>query len=394
MLSPRRISLCLAAALLLITASSLNAQPQSADFDARLAQVTQALTEMGTEPGNLKSVNYHLVYLGDLKAATERRNALEAVRRNYLGFMRRMGLKPDMKTGKQLVIVVETYDQMKEFQKRSQPGAPAISDRVAGFYSPADNWAIFYDQRQNKDVQTVQARLNKRLASVNAPKKIGYTTTRVGGVRIGGIRAGGVTVGGRGSGGSTTGGTITVKLSPQEKQKIINEVQAEWQQIMAAANEINVAITQHEGAHQLAFNTGIQKRGVAYPFWVSEGLACVFESPPKGARRGASRTNGLRLGQYRKAQSTGKALGLAKLIALPPEPKGQDVDNLYAESWAAFDFLFKRYAKPLKAYMNHLTERNTPQGSPQAELADFQKFFEKPLETLQLEFDKYIERMK
>ncbi len=33
----------------------------------------------------------------------------------------------------------------------------------------------------------------------------------------------------------------------------------------------------HEMTHQLAYNSGLQKRGVMYPLWVSEGLATFFE---------------------------------------------------------------------------------------------------------------------
>lgn len=35
----------------------------------------------------------------------------------------------------------------------------------------------------------------------------------------------------------------------------------------------------HEMAHQLAFDCGLQTRGVMYPVWIGEGLATNFESP-------------------------------------------------------------------------------------------------------------------
>jgi hypothetical protein len=37
------------------------------------------------------------------------------------------------------------------------------------------------------------------------------------------------------------------------------------------------ARARHEAAHQLAFNTKLQTRGVMYPLWATEGLACILE---------------------------------------------------------------------------------------------------------------------
>ena len=41
--------------------------------------------------------------------------------------------------------------------------------------------------------------------------------------------------------------------------------------------EENLATVMHEAAHQTAFNTGIHVRGGETPYWMAEGLGCLFE---------------------------------------------------------------------------------------------------------------------
>src|SRR5688500_3134946 len=43
------------------------------------------------------------------------------------------------------------------------------------------------------------------------------------------------------------------------------------------AGHVTGDVTRHEVTHQLFFNSGVQKRGRGYPFWLSEGLAGLFE---------------------------------------------------------------------------------------------------------------------
>jgi hypothetical protein len=176
------------------------------------------------------------------------------------------------------------------------------------------------------------------------------------------------------------------------------ELAARWRDVAAAVAEINASVTQHEGVHQLAFNVGVQRRGAAYPFWISEGSACQFEVPPsrKGRRRmGAARVNGLRLAKYRELQEAGQTLGLRKLLSMRLGDPVESVEAMYAESWAAFAFVFHRYPKELSKYLRHLMSRGAGAGdAPIDEVETFARFFDRPVTDLQEEWDAYIATLK
>lgn len=282
-----------------------------------------------------------------------------------------MKLRINANHDKLLVIVLDTRTQMTRFQKEVSPDESRLSNWVAGYYSPEHNWAVCYDQRKDDNLAEVEARLNRiaqRLLSMPGdPQTILEVDTPHGRVR-------------------------------RAKRQIGQDMKNEWTRIISAVNEINTAVTQHKGAHQLAFNVGVQHRNAQYPFWVSEGLACVFETPPQNKRSrrlGAARTNGLRLGEYRTRRRGGKSLGLSGLITLKRNDLTQSVNAIYAESWAVFAFLFDRYPTQLSAYLAGLAERQPATGDkPINELAEFQRFFETPIPRLQAKFDDYIERLK
>lgn len=109
----------------------------------------------------------------------------------------------------------------------------------------------------------------------------------------------------------------------------------------------------HELAHQLAFNCGIQKRGVLYPLWVSEGLAMQFESDNE--RTTLSDPNPDRKQRLMELMLRNELLPLEYLVTVSrlPRDSGQRSD-LYAECWAFFSFLFHEYPQAFQRYMAYL----------------------------------------
>jgi hypothetical protein len=111
----------------------------------------------------------------------------------------------------------------------------------------------------------------------------------------------------------------------------------------------------HEAAHQLAFNTGLQTRGVYYPMWVSEGLATNFEADSI-RDIGLAGENAPRQRQLLKAYEAGRLMRLrdfATLVQIPPD-KADSANDLYAQSWALFRFLYKTRRAELQNYMTTL----------------------------------------
>jgi len=130
-----------------------------------------------------------------------------------------------------------------------------------------------------------------------------------------------------------------------------------------------LACTLHEAAHQLAFNTGLQQRGRAYPLWLSEGLACGFEAEDPDADFGPHLVHRYRLADFRFALRRGDIEPLGRFIGRRTLPEGGDAKRaVYAQSWALFHFLFNHEPEALNKYMRRLARG--------AKTAEFPRIFE------------------
>ena len=128
-------------------------------------------------------------------------------------------------------------------------------------------------------------------------------------------------------------------------------------------DRIATASTTHEAAHQLAFNTGLQRRGVTYPLWISEGLATNFELDADSRRGhdhpdtfGPDRDNPLRRRHLADAFADDALLPLNEMITLVAVPidDADAVRRIYAQSWGLFRFLFETHPARLHALLRHL----------------------------------------
>ena len=116
---------------------------------------------------------------------------------------------------------------------------------------------------------------------------------------------------------------------------------------------MNAVKTVHEAAHQLAFNTGIQKRHVDYPLWFCEGLACSFEIEDRSGRRGPSIVNYGRLAVCKEAIKRGTLIPVEQFIS-QPQPAVMDESTtgiFYAEGWALFHYLYKTNRAGMEKYL-------------------------------------------
>lgn len=109
----------------------------------------------------------------------------------------------------------------------------------------------------------------------------------------------------------------------------------------------------HEAAHQLAFNTGVQKRGVMYPFWVAEGLATGFE--PRSPL-GPGAINLMRCRHLLSARRRGSLEPLPEFlvrvqVGLENNPA---VQESYGQAWGVFHYLFTRHPTRLRRYLRQL----------------------------------------
>ena len=146
----------------------------------------------------------------------------------------------------------------------------------------------------------------------------------------------------------------------------------------------------HEAAHQISFNSGLLKRGVMYPLWATEGLATNFEADSSG-RFGLGRPNIARCRRMIEARDGGRLLSLDALVTLARVPSAdcEMTNDLYAQNWALFAFLFQRHRPALAAYLRSASQLQPGRRDCTAMLNDFQNAFG-PIEPLRAEWDKFV----
>jgi hypothetical protein len=137
------------------------------------------------------------------------------------------------------------------------------------------------------------------------------------------------------------------------------------------------APTTHEAAHQLAFNTGLQRRGVMYPLWVSEGLATCFEAHEPDQPFGPGHVNPLRQRHLERARQRGLWMPLAQFVSLtqPPMDDPQRLDAIYAQSWSLFHFLYNHRREQLAGYLWTLSHLRQGTRSSEAMAREFEHAF-------------------
>lgn len=148
--------------------------------------------------------------------------------------------------------------------------------------------------------------------------------------------------------------------------------------------------TLHEAAHQLAFNSGLQKRGVAYPLWLTEGLAMQFE-PDEAGGVGLGRDNPARRAGLVEMRSRGRLLPLGRLITMTQfdSASGRTDRELYAQSWGLFHFLMQARPEQMKKYMAILASMPTGRSSTRALSDAFVNSFGPPA-ALEAEWGRFL----
>ena len=148
---------------------------------------------------------------------------------------------------------------------------------------------------------------------------------------------------------------------------------------MAAAGQpFDVTRLTHEVAHQLSFNSGIQKRGMMYPLWISEGLATNFEFDGTGsaglAHGNAARCNGL-LGAY----AAGELVPLRQFVVQTTVSPDLHVGRrTYAQAWGFFQFILVEYPESLRVYLQRVAKDYPAHRDAATMLAEFTEAFGSP----------------
>lgn len=171
------------------------------------------------------------------------------------------------------------------------------------------------------------------------------------------------------------------------------------QMLQRPAAERTVATIIHEATHQLAFNSGLQRRFADNPLWLSEGLAIYFESPDLKSRKGWRRigaVNQFRLRQMRQYLSRRPEGSLTSLLVDDTRFRDpRQADTAYAESWSLCYHLIRTRPKEFREYLERIGQK-PPLGEsdPETRLREFETTFRESVSSLDEEFVDAIQQWR
>jgi len=163
--------------------------------------------------------------------------------------------------------------------------------------------------------------------------------------------------------------------------------------------ERNVATIIHEATHQLAYNSGLQKRYADNPMWVSEGMAVFFESPdfsnPRGWRS-IGKVNAVNLARFKRYLPQRGAESLATLLADDTRFRQEaTAADAYSEAWALTYVLLRTKKKEYIQYLKKLSEIKPLEVKTQRERIEmFEQTLGIDLATFDRQFLAYMARVQ
>jgi len=216
-------------------------------------------------------------------------------------------------------------------------GIGTDSSGAAGFYSPQNNRAAFYDTMSSPRFAELNAAID-RMQQQLQDRNIANRETR---------------------------------------KQLVNDLNRLRIQRDNYIEAINQLVVQHEVAHQVLFNLGVHRRGAMNPTWLVEGLACLFEPPPSGGSAGLGRVNQYRLvnlrqvlaptgdaadakrDQLQDAYDNGRLVSLMQLVADSRlfSTARANVEASYAQAWSLVFYLQRKHRDKLSEYLRRVADR-------------------------------------
>ncbi len=141
-----------------------------------------------------------------------------------------------------------------------------------------------------------------------------------------------------------------------------------------------IATVIHEATHQLAFNSGLQRRFADNPLWLSEGLAIYFETPDVTSSRGWRKIGGLHEVRLRTMRQYLPSRPQDSLFTLLTDDNRfrdtQHAEVAYAEAWALVYYLLRQRSDEFGHYLRNVANKPVlGQDTAEERLQDFSQAF-------------------
>jgi hypothetical protein len=297
--------------------------------------------------------HYLILYDGHHTWADTRATLLESTHNTFFSAFRKIGISPNP-LRERLVCIL--FNDHADFQTYAQSIDRMNNDWTSGYYSSRTNRVAFFNFQTSPQLHDLL--IDMRKAEADQQRWLGQAAK-----------------------------------NPGQRSQLIRAqrrlIQTRQRYEISSAYG-NIRQTLHEAAHQLAFNTTIQRRDLQSPFWFSEGLATNFETISPAAPFGPAFDNPSRRTQLLAAMREHRLLPLTQLIAMTTAPDDQTQrETAYAQSWSLFHYLYNQRPADLRRYIAAM--QSVPPGPRTSEqlTADFIQYFGNP-SAFNTAWQKYI----
>lgn len=253
-------------------------------------------------------------------------------------------------------LMVLLFGQEKDYLRYSTRLDPSLASS-AGFWSPKDNVAVFFDAGTTEEMKRVGLLIDDlRKARARA----------------------------RGT------------ASSKEISQLMNTFDL---LVKIAKSEAEFEVVSHEATHQLAGNTGLMPKERLGLAWSHEGLASYFETPAGAGWGGVGSINPKRLRGYRTIASDPSLGRLQVLVSdylFDESDDPQTAVDAYGSAWALTHFLMNKYPIKLVEYYRkcgELSDRSATNVTRKQAIDVFEEVFGN-MEKLEDEFFQYMAGQK
>ena len=339
--------------------------PRFRDVAARRARALERLARFGAQndvrileplqerlgPGFATYRSRSFLVLSDADDAWTRSRItlLERAREQYFRDLDRLGVPIHPHSERLACVFFGEHGDYLEFARRHD-GFDA--GWTAGYYSMAHNAIVIHDDRTSPSLTRVMRQIDEHQARID---ELLARATQADRQRQ----------------------TEQARLLREAAADLEANLASERQRIEDQVLRFGVAKVLHEAIHLLAFNTGLQQRGVAYPLWVSEGLAASFEAGSTKGRFGFAFAYAPRQQQLDDIVLAGTLPDFTDLLTLDDNTnlRADTARPLYAAAYGLFQELHRTQRRELAAYLAELADLPVGERSDAEHVEKFERHF-------------------
>lgn len=258
---------------------------------------------------------------------------LKATRHQFNRLCQVLGSVRPMPRHKMLCIVFRDQESFTRFASTCGLGPSMASPSIGGYFSPLDQWIVFYEPRGMPALVEAREQLEESREELDERRE------------------------------DTERSRTAPALERRQREAIESwnrQLEQQRARLDELEQELRTSITAHEAFHQLSWLTGFVDSRGGWAYWLHEGFATCFETDDTAYAFGPAHESPHRLKGFRSALAANELMPLRTLLTfntfadLPP---GR-ISVFYNQSYALVRWLYRFRRAQLNSYLRSLRERS------------------------------------